>query len=251
MRATMSLALPGANGNDRRDGPARPGLREQPDGGRRRQTVRSPPRAIVHCSAAAILTHTTCHSPFFLVMRNTAPRTRCTPSPRWGEGATESAASTLLKPRRSKSLLRAGKPELAHQLAPLLAFRSDVLLRFRERRRIDRQRARYWRRASASPASDMILVISLCSRSTIVLRRRRRRKQACHDTASKPGALAATANGGTSGRVGSGVSDDTASARSLPSRISGSEAPASAKPKLTWPAAMSGPTAACSCRAHG
>ena len=59
------------------------------------------------------------------------------------------------------------------------------------------------------------------------------------DTASKSGALAATANGGTSGTDASGVSEDTAIARTLPSRISGSDAPASAKPKLTWPAAIS------------
>jgi len=35
------------------------------------------------------------------------------------------------------------------------------------------------------------------------------------------------------------VDDDTASARSLPSLISGSAAPNSAKPMFTWPAAMS------------
>ena len=85
----------------------------------------------------------------------------------------------------------------------------------------------------------MILVISRCSRSTMSLGVAAGATRTCHDTASKPGALAATANGGTSGNVGSGVVDDTASARSLPSRISGSDAPASAKPKLTWPAAMS------------
>ena len=88
-------------------------------------------------------------------------------------------------------------------------------------------------------ASDMILVISLCSRSTIGCGVAAGANSACHDTASKPGALAASANGGASGTVASRVSDDTASARYLPARISGSEAPASAKPKLTWPAAMS------------
>ncbi len=86
---------------------------------------------------------------------------------------------------------------------------------------------------------DMILRISWCSRSTISFGVAAGANRMCQDTASKSGAPAASANGGTSGSVGRRVSDETASARSLPSRISGSEAPASAKPRLTWPAAMS------------
>src|ERR1700738_4742435 len=61
----------------------------------------------------------------------------------------------------------------------------------------------------------------------------------CHDTASKPGAGAASANGGTSGNSGNLVADETASARSLPSLINGIEAPASTQPMATCPAAMS------------
>jgi hypothetical protein len=55
----------------------------------------------------------------------------------------------------------------------------------------------------------------------------------CQDTASKSGALAASENGGTSGSSGSRCDDDTASARSRPSLISGIEAPASTKPTST------------------
>ena len=49
----------------------------------------------------------------------------------------------------------------------------------------------------------------------------------------------ASASGGTSGIDGKRVADVTASARSLPSLISGSEAPASAIAAWTWPAATS------------
>ena len=52
-------------------------------------------------------------------------------------------------------------------------------------------------------------------------------------------ALAASAKGGMSGSTGRRVADETASARSLPSLISGSEAPTSAKPRCTCPATMS------------
>jgi hypothetical protein len=63
--------------------------------------------------------------------------------------------------------------------------------------------------------------------------------------ASKSGAPAASANGGTSGSVGSRISDETASARSFVADQR-QRSPASAKPRLTCPAAMSAtPAAGC------
>ena len=85
----------------------------------------------------------------------------------------------------------------------------------------------------------MICFISACSRSTIGFGVLAGASSTCQDTASKSGAPAASENGGTSGCAGSRFDDDTASARSLPSRMSGSDAPASAKAKATWPAATS------------
>ena len=80
---------------------------------------------------------------------------------------------------------------------------------------------------------DMMRRISWCSRSMISFGVPAGASRMCQDTASKSGAPAASPNGGTSGSVGRRAEDDTASARSLPSRISGSDAPASAKPRLT------------------
>jgi hypothetical protein len=87
--------------------------------------------------------------------------------------------------------------------------------------------------------SRMILSMAACSFSTIGFGVAAGANSICHDTASKPGALAASANGGMSGSDGIRVEADTASARSLPSRISGNDAPVSAKPSCTWPAMMS------------
>ena len=63
----------------------------------------------------------------------------------------------------------------------------------------------------------MILFILACSLATIGCGVAAGANSMCHDTASKPGALAASAKVGTSGSCGSRVDDDTASARSLPS----------------------------------
>ena len=81
--------------------------------------------------------------------------------------------------------------------------------------------------------------ISSCSLSTISRGVFAGASSMCHDTASKPGAGAASASGGTSGNSGSRVVDDTARARSLPSLISGIDAPASAQPSAMCPPAMS------------
>ena len=130
------------------------------------------------------------------------------------------------------SLLRAFQIELAHQRAPFLALgRRDIA--GCPRPRACRSAAdRYWRRASSSPDRLMIRFISACSLSTIGRGVLAGASSTCQDTASKSGALAASANGGTSGSEGMRVCAETASARSLPSLISGSEAPASAKPSL-------------------
>ena len=85
----------------------------------------------------------------------------------------------------------------------------------------------------------MMRFISPCSLSTTRLRRAACASSTCHDTVSKSGAPTASPIGGRSGTVGSRVDDVTASARSLPSRISGSDAPASANAIATWPAATS------------
>ena len=78
----------------------------------------------------------------------------------------------------------------------------------------------------------MIFFISACSRSTMSFGVFAGTSRMCQDTASKSGALAASENGGTSGRSGSRLDADTASARSWPSLISGIEAPASTKPDV-------------------
>src|SRR5262245_49141076 len=87
--------------------------------------------------------------------------------------------------------------------------------------------------------SDMILFISACSRFTISFGVLAGASSTCQDTDSKSEAPETCENGGTSGRSGSGVVEDTASARNLPSLIAGIEAPASTKPVATWPAIMS------------
>ena len=61
----------------------------------------------------------------------------------------------------------------------------------------------------------------------------------CQETVSKSGELAASAKVGASGRIGRRLEEETASTRSLPSWISGREAPTSTKPICTWPEAMS------------
>jgi len=85
----------------------------------------------------------------------------------------------------------------------------------------------------------MIRAISACSLSTMLRGVAAGANKMCQETASKSGAFAASENGGTSGSKGRRDEADTASARSLPSLISGTEAPASAKPRLTCPAAIS------------
>mgnify|MGYP000036942227 CR=1 FL=1 len=55
----------------------------------------------------------------------------------------------------------------------------------------------------------------------------------CHETVSKSGMPTVSPNGGSSGTVESRVEELTASARSLPSRMSGSDAPASANPAVS------------------
>jgi hypothetical protein len=81
----------------------------------------------------------------------------------------------------------------------------------------------------------MICFISALSRSTTGFGVPARATSMCHATTSKSAAPTASANGRISGCAGSRCADDTASARSLPSRISASEAPASAKAKSMWP----------------
>ena len=113
-------------------------------------------------------------------------------------------------------LLRALQPELAHQLAPLLALAREIGLDLGERRRIDRHQPDIGDRFFIS-GSAMIFFISACSLATIAFGVCACANSMCHDTASKSGAGAASAKVGTSGSCGRRCDDDTASARSLPS----------------------------------